>query len=254
MEQIELYPSEHFRCDDDLVAVSELPTLEGHVAPTWLVDSVRASGVINPIVLADNGDNGYTVLDGRRRLDAARKAKLEKVPVRIFDGSEIGPLRYAWGAALNELRSSNHNTNLDSVYGLHQAGHSTEDIARATGLTVPTVKAYLHARESVHGLILQAFAKGLVRWSTVRLLASAPKSVQLAVVELYMPNGPAKLTARQVRELMPKSPAQMQMHWREETLSMLQKQLEASPAGEAEAVLAIQALIGMLQGQESLAS
>ncbi len=48
-----------------------------------LADSIRASGIVQPIVVVPRGDGDYTILAGERRFRAASLAGLAKVPVTV---------------------------------------------------------------------------------------------------------------------------------------------------------------------------
>jgi ParB family transcriptional regulator, chromosome partitioning protein len=48
-----------------------------------LTDSVRAQGIIQPIIVRSIGDNHYEIVAGERRFRAAQKAGFEKIPALI---------------------------------------------------------------------------------------------------------------------------------------------------------------------------
>ncbi|MGX7679096.1 ParB/RepB/Spo0J family partition protein [Jatrophihabitans sp. DSM 45814] len=53
-------------------------------ADAELVKSIKSSGIQQPLTVAPSADNfGYTLIDGHRRIDAARQAKLATVPCLI---------------------------------------------------------------------------------------------------------------------------------------------------------------------------
>jgi ParB family chromosome partitioning protein len=47
-----------------------------------LVESVKRHGIITPLTLAPDGDGGFVVVAGERRLRAAKAAKLKEVPAQ----------------------------------------------------------------------------------------------------------------------------------------------------------------------------
>ena len=59
-----------------------------------LVDSIRESGVIVPLIVRSRPEGGYEIISGHRRCEACRELSIEKVPVRVQeltdDGSQIG--------------------------------------------------------------------------------------------------------------------------------------------------------------------
>jgi ParB family chromosome partitioning protein len=59
-----------------------------------LVDSIKASGVIQPIVVRRNGD-GYELIAGERRWRAARQAGLERIPAVVREVTDAQGLELA---------------------------------------------------------------------------------------------------------------------------------------------------------------
>ena len=59
-----------------------------------LASSIRAQGIVQPIVVTQEGDGGYLIVAGERRWRAARRAGLDEVPVVVRevanDQEEIG--------------------------------------------------------------------------------------------------------------------------------------------------------------------
>ena len=48
-----------------------------------LVDSIRESGVIVPLIVRTRSEGGYEIISGHRRCEACRELGIEKVPVRV---------------------------------------------------------------------------------------------------------------------------------------------------------------------------
>ncbi len=53
-----------------------------------LADSIRANGVIQPLICRRNANNRYELIAGERRLRAAIEAKISKVPVIMVDAED----------------------------------------------------------------------------------------------------------------------------------------------------------------------
>src|SRR5262245_20740870 len=51
-----------------------------------LVESVKRHGIITPLTLAPDGDGGFVLVAGERRLRAAKAAKLKEVPAQVREG------------------------------------------------------------------------------------------------------------------------------------------------------------------------
>lgn len=48
-----------------------------------LMDSIRESGVIVPLIVRSRTEGGYEIISGHRRCEACRELGIEKVPVRV---------------------------------------------------------------------------------------------------------------------------------------------------------------------------
>lgn len=197
----------HPRGRESLLAVGDLPE-DTTKAPTWLIEDVRKSGVLQSILVADNGDEGYVIVDGRRRLAAAREVGLERIPARVFDGAEIGDNIPELAVSLNSLRAANWVTAYESVSKMAMDGLDIDEIGRRTALTVPTVRALLGI-STVHNAILKAMAHGTVRYSVVRMIARCGRETQMRLVnEVLFERG--TITARDVRTIAPEFAEQKQ--------------------------------------------
>ena len=60
-----------------------------------LTDSIRENGIIQPIIVTKTSSSEYELIAGERRLEAAKQAGLEKVPVVIRSVSEKEQLQLA---------------------------------------------------------------------------------------------------------------------------------------------------------------
>jgi ParB family chromosome partitioning protein len=60
-----------------------------------LAESIRASGLLQPLLVRRERTGGYTLIAGERRLRAARHAGLERVPVVLRDIADERLLEYA---------------------------------------------------------------------------------------------------------------------------------------------------------------
>jgi len=110
-----------------------------------LADSIRAQGVIQPLVVApDDGEGGggasYIIIAGERRWRAARRAGLEEVPVvvRTVSGDrellELALVENLQRSDLNPLEEADAYLALQEKFGLSQ-----EEIAARVGKARTTV-------------------------------------------------------------------------------------------------------------------
>jgi ParB/RepB/Spo0J family partition protein len=228
-----LYPEAPLRHVAQDVPISEIKIDPHTTASGSLVKSVKRHGVIEPVVLADHGDDGYEIIDGRRRVAAAIEAKRTSIPARVFDADEVSQYSAVLTIALNEERSDNPVSKFDAVVELATLKGVPEDkIARATGLTIPTVKALL-ALTSVYEPILIAMRKGKVKFSVVRMIAKVGNQSQRKLYhDVFEATG--TITARDVRERCPELQQVQDVFpdmWAQQALVVLRELVLSAPPG-----------------------
>jgi ParB family chromosome partitioning protein len=74
---------------------------------TELATSIRAQGIVQPIVVTQDGDGGYLIVAGERRWRAARRAGLDEVPVVVREVADDRELLEA--ALVENLQRSDLN-------------------------------------------------------------------------------------------------------------------------------------------------
>lgn len=220
--------ADHPRGREAFLPVAELPQ-DLTKAPTWLVEDVKLKGVISSIIVADHGDDGYVVVDGRRRLAAAREVGLATIPARVFDGDEIGGIVPELAVSLNALRATNWVTSYESVHKMAMAGLDIETIGQRTALTVPTVKALL-AISTAHPTVLKAMHNGAIRYSVVRMLSRLDRGTQEKLVnDVLFVKG--TITAKDVKALAPTAPDQVELPdaWTARAINTIEELMESAP-------------------------
>jgi len=98
-----------------------------------LTASIRQHGVIQPIIVSQGPSDGYVLIAGERRLQAAKRAGLTEVPVVIRESTNVELLELALvenlqRSDLNSLEEASAFQRLIEEYGLTQ-----EDVARRIG-------------------------------------------------------------------------------------------------------------------------
>ncbi len=111
-----------------------------------LAESIRRDGVLQPL-LARRIDSGYELIAGERRLRAARKVGLDRVPVVIKDVSdtrllELSIIENIQRQDLNPLEEADAYHLLMTAFDLTQ-----EQVADRVGLKRATVTNYLRIRQ-----------------------------------------------------------------------------------------------------------
>ena len=115
------------------------------VADQELVDSVRAVGILQALIVAPAlAGDGYTVIGGHRRLDAAVRAKLTTAPCTIR--ADLVTEAQQVEAMLIENGRRQDLTAAEEAEGYEQLelfGYKPKDIAKATGRSIGTVRSRL---------------------------------------------------------------------------------------------------------------
>lgn len=200
------------------------------VPPSWLVDDVKSNGVIEPIVVADHGDDGYEVIDGARRLGAAKACKHESIKATVYDAEDVEHVRAAWRAALNEKRARNEVANFEAVVKLVSYGYSREAVSNATGLGMLVIDQ-IGQIASLHCDIIAAIKAGRIKYSTARLINSLrSRGAQTGPVVAWLAQNTGKLTAKVVKELMPaEEQAELPMAWEARVRNLASDLLRSAP-------------------------
>ena len=80
-------------CNSIVIPIAKLHLFEGHPYKDldneemeMLTESVQNEGVLSPLIVRPlEGTDGYEVISGHRRLHAAQKAGLSKVPALVYE-------------------------------------------------------------------------------------------------------------------------------------------------------------------------
>jgi len=172
-----------------------------------LVASIKAHGVLQPIVVRRRRD-GYEVVMGERRLRASKLAGLEQVPAVIRAVDELEMLEFA---LVENLQRQNLNP-IDEALGYkrlnEEFSQTHETIAEKVGKDRSTVSNALRLL-TLPFKVRDALAAGQITAGHARaLLMSESRRVQVEVCERIVKEG---LSVRQVEkfcgQLKPKEPA-----------------------------------------------
>lgn len=148
-----------------------------------LADSIREHGVLQPVVVtqaqSDTGVKTYQLIAGERRLQAARIAGVERIPVVVKDVADAALLELALvenlqRQDLNPIEEAQAFQRLASDFGLTQ-----EAIAKRVGRSRSAVTNTMRLL-SLDGDILQSLASGQISEGHARaLLAIEDRNVRL---------------------------------------------------------------------------
>lgn len=98
-----------------------------------LIDSIKEKGVIEPIIVRDKPGNRFEVVCGERRLEASKRAGIEKIPAVVKDLSD----REALELAIVENVQRESLNPIDEARGykrlMDEFGETQDEIARTIG-------------------------------------------------------------------------------------------------------------------------
>jgi ParB family chromosome partitioning protein len=163
-----------------------------------LAESIRAHGVLQPIVVIATVD-GYQLIAGERRLRAAQMAGLERIPAVVRDASEQDQLELALvenlqRTDLNAIEEAHAYQRLIDEFGLDQEG-----VARQVGKARSSVANTLRLLDLAEP-VQAALAAGQISEGHARAIAGLPERAgQVTVVEAVISGG---LSVRQTEELV----------------------------------------------------
>lgn len=140
-----------------------------------LTASIRDNGVLQPLVVRRAGDGGYQLIAGERRLRAAQRAGLERVPIVVRDVNDGEALELALvenlqRENLNPLEEARAYQRLGDEFGLAQ-----EDIAQRVGKSRSTVTNSLRLLQLSPDVLAQV-ASGALSAGHARSLLGLPST------------------------------------------------------------------------------
>jgi ParB family chromosome partitioning protein len=161
-----------------------------------LSESIRAQGLVQPIVVTPDGAGTYSIIAGERRWRAARRAELTKVPVvvrEVADDRELLELALVENLQrtdLNPVEEAEAYRTLGAKFDLSQ-----EEIAARVGKSRSTVANALRLL-NLPDEVQELLRGGRLTAGQARpLLAIRDRAEQLAVAREAVDNG---LTAREL--------------------------------------------------------
>ncbi len=112
-----------------------------------LVDSVKASGIIQPLLVRPLAGGGYELIAGERRLRAAREAGLARVPVIVRDPGEEERLQQALieNMVREDLNPVEEARACDAL--VRDLGLSKQELAKRIGRSRPALSNLIRILE-----------------------------------------------------------------------------------------------------------
>jgi ParB family chromosome partitioning protein len=143
-----------------------------------LADSIRAQGVIQPILVRPAGNDSYEIIAGERRFRAAQIAGLTEVPVVVKPVADEAALAMA---LIENIQREDLNA-LEQAHGVHRLiqefGFTHEQAAQAIGRSRSATTNLLRLL-NLAGPVQQLLMDGSLEMGHARALLSLPASEQI---------------------------------------------------------------------------
>jgi ParB family chromosome partitioning protein len=164
-----------------------------------LAASIRAHGVVQPVVVSGLGDDRYRLIVGERRWQAARLAGLQRVPAVVRDLSdrqtlEIALVENIQRADLNPLEEAAAYQRLIQDFGLTQQ-QVGQQVGKSRVAVANTLRLLSLPRALQQAVSEERISEGHAR----ALLALPDETAQMSVLERVEREG---LNVRQTEELV----------------------------------------------------
>ena len=177
-----------------------------------LADSIRAQGVVQPIVVRSIGANQYEIVAGERRWRAARMAELKAIPAVIRTLDERGAMAVALveniqRADLNPLEEADAMQRL-----IQECGLTHEECAQAVGRKRATITNLLRIRE-LEDEVQQQVRENKISFGHAKALLGVQGPRRISLAKMVVDKG---LSVRATEALVqaenaPKEPAEREL-------------------------------------------
>lgn len=182
------------------VALADLGDTIGVSPSTRLRESVKRMGVIQPVLIArqadDDGEIKLVVVDGNRRIAAARAANMTHVPAIVFDDLTQTAVAEAT-LVTNGFRTANYLAEFWAMKQLERERYSYNDIVSVTGLGSSSIKLR-NSLTDLHRDLLVALRNGKIGQTEAAAAGKLSRPLQEQLVDRFRRNG--KLTRDDIKE------------------------------------------------------
>lgn len=163
-----------------------------------LADSIKAQGIIQPIIVRCAGQNDYEIIAGERRWRAAQKAGLSEVPVLVKDISDSIALALA---LIENIQRENLNP-IEEAIALERLIKEFDmthaEIAKSLGKSRAGVTNVLRLLGLSSG-VKELMGKGLIEMGHARALLALDKKTQIDAAKLIASR---RLSVRETENLV----------------------------------------------------
>lgn len=183
-----------------------------------LVESIRKNGILVPAIVRSIGNDKYEMISGHRRMHAAEKLGLERIPVIIRDMSddeaivkmvdsniqreELLPSEkaFAYRMKMEAMRRQGQRSDLTSGQNDPKlvVGRARDQIAGDAGESSRQIQRYIRLTELIPDL-LDLVDKKRLQFTVAVEISYIDKEIQNWICEYIRENGPVKIN--QIKEL-----------------------------------------------------
>lgn len=177
------------------------------VALQELADSIKAQGIMQPIVVRKTGDNAYEIIAGERRWRAAQLAQLDSVPALIRDINDESAIALALieNIQREDLNPLEEALAMQRFADEFKLNHS--QVADAVGKARASVSNLLRLL-GLHEEVKKNLAHGDLDMGHARALLALPVAQQVAAAQQVIERGlSVRHTEAMVRALLENKPA-----------------------------------------------
>lgn len=186
------------------VALEDIDETFGPPPTERLVENIRRNGVVVPVLLAERVDEhgaiSLHIVDGNRRVAAARAVEQGSVPARVLrDATEAEAANLT--LATNSFRTSNYITEFWAMNQLERAGVSRSRMTEFTGMTRSTLETRQQLAKLERRLFL-GLSEGRIGPSIALAAARLDPGIQRELGDVFERTG--RLTKAQVDAVTPR--------------------------------------------------
>lgn len=171
-----------------------------------LIESISESGVLTPVLIRPDQNDGYEMISGHRRMHAAQKAGLITIPaivremtddeavIAMVDANiqreELLPSEkaFAYKMKMEAMRHQGERTDLTLGQNVPKFKRTTEAIAQGTGESYKQAQRYIRLTELIPDL-LELVDKKRLNFTIAVDISYIPQDVQEWIYEYICDNG-----------------------------------------------------------------
>ena len=179
-----------------------------------LVDSIQENGILSPALVRPIGNDEYEMISGHRRMHAAQRLGMERIPVIIremtddeaivkmvdsnIQREELLPSEkaFAYRMKMEAMKRQGQRTDLTSAQ--NDPKLTAAEIGSTEGISSAQVKRYIRLTELTPEL-LEYVDKKRIQFTVAVEISYIDKDIQQWIYEYIKENGPVKLN--QIKDL-----------------------------------------------------